>query len=305
MRLVDRDRGSLPCPATTRRRGVTCRRLSDLAQRIRLETGRVVVHHGRVVSRLVVLGSCGGWPEAGRACSGYVLEHEGVRIVLDLGYGTLPRLLQLLGSSAADGIDAVVVTHAHPDHLVDVHGLFRARWFARRGEARIPLYVADGVLDMVAGLEDGDAAAVAAVFDSHPLPAGPYRVGPFLLESEALPHYVPNVGVRLSAPGLTVAYTGDTGPDAALADLGRDADLYIIDATDRDQQRGGVPSQAEPRRNLSAREAAAAGAAADARRLLLTHFWPGNDRDASYSAAAKLFSGDLILADEGLEITLP
>jgi len=56
-------------------------------------------------SRLVVLGSCGAWPEPGRACSGFVVEHAGARIVLDLGYGTLPRLLALLallGSSAAD-----------------------------------------------------------------------------------------------------------------------------------------------------------------------------------------------------------
>lgn len=264
-----------------------------------------MLHPDRVESRLVVLGSCGGWPEAGRACSGYVLEHEGTRIVLDLGYGTLPRLLELLDSPAADGIDAVVVTHAHPDHVVDVHALFRARWFARRGAAPIPLYAAAGVLAMVAGLEDGDGAAAATVFDAHALPASPYRIGPFLLESWALPHYVPNAGVRLTAPGLTVAYTGDTGPDAALADLGRDADLFIIDATDRDQQPGAIPAAAGTRGNLSAHEAAAAGEAAGARRLLLTHFWPGNDRDLSHSAATELFSGEILLADEGLTIALP
>lgn len=71
-----------------------------------------------VTSRLTVLGSCGAWP--GRACSGFVLEHRGARLVLDLGYGTLPRLLALLGSSAADGIDAVITTHAHPDHMIEI-----------------------------------------------------------------------------------------------------------------------------------------------------------------------------------------
>jgi len=258
-----------------------------------------------MVSRLVVLGSCGGWPEAGRACSGYVLEHEGTRIVLDLGYATLPRLLALLGSPAADGLDAVVVTHAHPDHLVDLHGLFRARWFARREAAPIPLYASAGVLAMVAGLEGGDAAAVTAVFDVHPLPAGPYRVAAFLLESWALPHYVPNAGVRLTAPGLTVAYTGDTGPDAALAELGRDADLYIVDATDRRQQPASASAPPGPQRNLTAQDAAAAAAAAGASRLLLTHFWPGNDRRASYATAAETFSREIFIADEGLEITLP
>lgn len=264
-----------------------------------------MVHPCGMVSRLVVLGSCGGWPESGRACSGYVLEHEGTRIVLDLGYGTFPRLLELLGSPAADGLAAVVVTHAHPDHLVDLHALFRARWFTRRGEPPIALYAAAGVLAMIAGLEDGDADAVATVFDVHPLPARPYRVGPFLLESWALPHYVPNAGVRLTAPGLTVAYTGDTGPEATLADLGRDADLFILDATDRDQRPGTLPSPQGPRHNLTSRQAAAAGAAAGARRLLLTHFWPGNDREVSYQAAAELFPGEILLAEEGLEVALP
>jgi ribonuclease BN (tRNA processing enzyme) len=143
-------------------------------------------------SRLVVLGSCGGWPEAGRACSGYLLEHQGTRIVLDLGYATLPRLLTLVGSPAADGVDAVVVTHAHPDHLVDLHGLFRARWFTRRHAPPIPLFAPSGVLEMVAGLENGDTDAVAAVLDAHPLPAGAYQLGSFRLESWPLPHHVPN-----------------------------------------------------------------------------------------------------------------
>ena len=48
-----------------------------------------------------------------------------MRIVMDLGYGTLPRLLDLLGTSVADGIDPVIVTHKHPDHMLDLHGLFR------------------------------------------------------------------------------------------------------------------------------------------------------------------------------------
>jgi ribonuclease BN (tRNA processing enzyme) len=254
-----------------------------------------------VTSRLVVLGSCGAWPEPGRACSGFVLEHGGARIVLDLGYGTLPRLLTLLGSSAADGIDAVIVTHAHPDHMIDLHGLFRARWFGRRGAPAIPLLAPRPVWARLVGLEDDGEDVVRRVFDWRPLPAPSQAIGPLRLESMLLPHYLPNAGVRLSAPGLTLAYTGDTGPDPALAELGREADLYIADATDRVQQTGGP---AGPALNLTAREAGEAAAAAGARRLLLTHFWPGNDRRASRAAAAAAFRGDILLADEGLEVPL-
>lgn len=91
------------------------------------------------MSSLTVLGSCGAWPEAGRACSGFVLDHAGSRIVLDLGYGTIARLLKHCDSPAADGIDAVIVTHQHADHCVDLHALYRVRWFLRRDAPPIPL----------------------------------------------------------------------------------------------------------------------------------------------------------------------
>jgi ribonuclease BN (tRNA processing enzyme) len=256
-------------------------------------------------SRLVVLGGCGAWPEPGRACSGFVLEHQGFRVVLDLGYGTLPRLLTLLGSTVADGIGAVVLTHRHPDHMVDMHGLFRARSFGRPEAAPLPVYAAEGVLDRVAALEEeGGAREVSRVFDWKPLPAAPYRVGPFILESRALPHSVPSCGVRLTAPGVTVAYTSDTGPDDALTELGRDADLFIVDASTRNQRGRDAPSPAGPRMLMTAGEAGEAAAAAGARRLLLTHFWPGNDRERSRSEAGEVFGGGVLIADEGLEVSL-
>ena len=162
-----------------------------------------------------------------------MVEHDGFRIVLDLGYGTLPRLLDLLGGSVADGLDAVVITHEHADHMVDLHGLFRARWFGKtamgckfRSMPRSPCLARSSRLKIPEAAE-----ALRAVFRWYPLPAAPYEVGPFTLESVALPHHVLTAGVRLTAPGLTIAYTGDTGPDPALVDLGRDADIYIVDAT--------------------------------------------------------------------------
>jgi ribonuclease BN (tRNA processing enzyme) len=257
-----------------------------------------------VTGRLVVLGSCGGWPEPGRACSGFVLEHGGARIVLDLGNGTLPRLLTLLGSSAADGIDGVIITHAHPDHMVDLHGLMRARWFGRRSAPPIPLHAPEPVLSRLISLEDDGADVVRRAFEWHPLPAPRRRIGPLWLESVPLPHYLPNAGIRLSAPGLAVAYTGDTGVDPGLAELGRGADLYIVDATDRWQRQAAPAEPQAAALNLTAREAGEAAAAAGARRLLLTHFWPDNDRQASRAAAAAVFGGEVLIAEEGLEIQL-
>jgi len=232
-----------------------------------------------------------------------MLEHNGFRIVLDLGYGTLPRLLGLLDSTVGDGIDAVLITHRHPDHMIDLHGLFRARWFGRRGAAPVPLYAPSGVLDLVAALEEDEADAVREVFDWHETPSSRTGLGPFQLETRPLPHFVPNVGIRLSCREFTVAYTGDTGPDPGLAELGRGADLYIVEATSRDQQRETTPDPGA-QMLLSARDAGEAAEAAGTRRLLLTHFWPGNDREKSRREAQAVFSGEVLLADEGLVVPL-
>ncbi|SDK66573.1 Ribonuclease BN, tRNA processing enzyme [Actinopolyspora mzabensis] len=258
-----------------------------------------------MTSRLVVLGSCGAWPEPGRACSGFLLEHAGFRVVLDLGYGTLPGLLRLLGNTTASGVDALIVTHRHPDHMVDVHGLFRARWFGERDGAAIPLYAAEGVWERLCEFEEGYTEPLSRVFEPHPLPAEKYSVGPFRLESRSLPHFVPNAGVRLSCDEFVLAYTGDTGPSTDLAALAREADLLIAEATDRHQHEGVPPTDTAVRHDLTSAEAGRIAGEAAARKLLLSHFWPGNDRERSRREAAECFSGDVVLADEELEITLP
>jgi len=242
---------------------------------------------------VTVLGGCGAFPEPGRACSGFLVDWEGFRLVLDLGYATLPRLLAYCPDGAVDG---VVITHEHPDHCVDLHGLFRLRLYGGTVEPRIPLYCPPGVLDRLNGLEPD--VSLHTVFDVHELP-GDYRVGPFALRGFSLPHFVPSVGVRLQAGGTVLAYTGDTGPDDALAELGRGADLYIVEATDRDGEAG------RPRRNLlTAREAGQWAAEAGARRLMLTHFWPGNDRAVAVAAARESFPGEVLTAEEDLTVPL-
>jgi len=259
-----------------------------------------------MASQTVVLGSCGAWPEPGRACSGFVVEHAEFRIVMDLGYGTLTRLLTLVDSHVGAGIDAVIITHKHPDHMLDLHGLFRARWFGDRDASPIPLYAPDGVVQRLQGLEEDDEGAILEIFDWHPLPdEQPYDVGPFELSSWSLPHFVPNAGVRLAADDLTVAYTGDTGPDPSLAELAYDADLFIAEASDRRQHTDTPPAAHGQRMHLTAHDAGAAAQAAGAKRLLLTHFWPGNDREASRAEATAAFDGEVMIANEGLRIGLP
>jgi ribonuclease BN (tRNA processing enzyme) len=256
-----------------------------------------------MAARLTVLGSCGAWPEAGRACSGFLLEHDGYRVVLDLGYGAFPRLLDALGPAGLTGVHAVIVTHHHPDHVVDLHALFRAWTYPRRSWDRLPVWAPPAVRDLLIALEDGEEHAVDAAFAFTTLPSDAVAVGPFSLESVPLPHFVPSVGVRLSSPETVVAYTGDTGPSPALAGLGRDADLFIVEATDREQQPSTRPAAVQGRQ-LTSQEAGRAAREANARRLLLTHFWPGNDRERSRAEAQEEYPGEVLLAQEGLVVGL-
>ena len=240
---------------------------------------------------LTVLGSCGAWPEAGRACAGFLLEYDGFKVVLDLGYAALPQLLRYLPTGE---VDAVIVTHQHPDHCVDVSALARVRYYEARDATPIPLYSPPGVVDVLRALEPNPDPAT--VFDVHDL-ATTKEIGPFTVETVLLPHYVTNLGVRLTAPGVSVAYTGDSGPSPDLAKLAQGTDLFISDATLQ-----GPSPQTTPRYVMTATEAARG--AQGARRLLLTHFWPGSDRSVSVAEARQEFAGEVLAAEEGLRIPL-
>jgi ribonuclease BN (tRNA processing enzyme) len=265
------------------------------------------------MSRLTVLGSCGAWPEPGRACAGFLLAHNGFRVVLDLGYGAASRLFAHCVDGLGDGLenglpDAVVVTHEHPDHCADVSALGRAWHYTVQATApegspppRLPLHCTPGTIRRLAAMEPRPhPTALFAVHDlAEPAGAEPTNIGPFGLTSYPLPHHQPNFGVRLSAPGLTVAYTGDTGPSPALAELGRDADLFICDATLRTP-----PPEGAPRYLMTAAEAGHWAAEAGARRLMLTHFWPGTDRTAAAEEARARFGGEVLVAEEDLTVEL-
>lgn len=239
-----------------------------------------------------MLGGCGAWPEPGRACSGFLLEHDGFRVVLDLGYGTASRLL---GRCPGGEVDAVVVTHEHPDHCVDLSALARVRYYA--GSKALPLYCPPGVVRVLRELERNPDPG--EVFDLRTPPTAPATrpLGPFQLTTIALPHHVPNLGVRLTTAEHAIAYTGDCGSSPLLAELGRDADLFVMDATLWE------PS-GEPHYLMTAEEAAGWAKRAGAKRLLLTHFWPGTNRDVAVTRARAVFPGEVLAADEDTVVAL-
>lgn len=125
-----------------------------------------------------------------------------------------------------------------------------------------------------------------------------FEVGPFRVDTVALPHFVPNAGIRLTAGGRVVAYTGDTGPSPDIAVLAWDADVLIAEAT--------FPEHVLPADNApflsTARQAGEHAVRAGAGRLVLAHLWPGTDPAAARVAARRAHPGPLDVATPGLVI---
>jgi ribonuclease BN (tRNA processing enzyme) len=245
--------------------------------------------------RLTVLGGCGAWPEAGRACSGYLVEHDGFRLLVDVGYATVPRLLEWV---TADQVDAVFVSHGHPDHCADLNPLLRARALRDDPPAPLPVYSLPGALDAVLALDRPGMLTDAYVL--HEFTAGaPLDIGPFHAQTRPLPHSIPNAGIRLEAGERVLAYTGDTGPSPDVVDLARGADLFLAEATH-------VYRVPEPSRRYltSAHQAGHQAREAGARQLVLTHLWPGTEAAAAEAAARDTFDREVGVATPGLVFDL-
>ncbi len=245
--------------------------------------------------RLTVLGGSGGFPAAGGACSGYLIEHAGFRLLVDPGYAIVPRLLELV---PAEGIDAVVVSHGHPDHVADLNPLLRARALRDDPAPRLAAYALSDALDPVLALDQ--IRALAGTCEVREFAAGEaFRIGPFDVASRLLPHSIPNVGLRISADGHSITYTGDAAPSDDLVELADRTSLLLAEATYVES----VPSGNVGALN-SALEVGRQADRAKVDHLMLTHLMPGTDRAASRAAAARSYTGPIDVAVAGVVVDL-
>jgi ribonuclease BN (tRNA processing enzyme) len=245
--------------------------------------------------RITVLGGSGAWPTAAQACSGYLVQDEGFTLLIDPGYATLPRLLELLPARA---VDAVLISHGHPDHCADLNPLLRARALAQDPPPALDVHTLPGAVDAVLALDE--PRMLASAFALREFEAGQqFGIGPFDVQTWLLPHWVPNAGIRLASGAGIMAYTGDTGPSPDIAVLARGAGALLAEAT--------FPRRIPPASAAFASSAQQAGqhaAAAGAGALLLTHLWPGTDPAAALAAAGESYSGPVSVARPGLVLDL-
>jgi ribonuclease BN (tRNA processing enzyme) len=220
--------------------------------------------------KVTVVGCSPAWPNPGGAQSGYLVQGNTGQVLLDCGPGVLSRLRQRNGDWP--DVDAVVLTHWHLDHWGDlVPWVWGAMAGPGRDRGRVTLWLPPDGKDQLRDF--GSRLGWEEMWDSAFAPQEYEEGVPFEaadgLEVLALrlPHYtLTTYGLRVTDGRKSVAYSGDSGPSGRLAELARDVDLFICEAT---LARGELDGR--PRGHLAADEAVAAFEASGARRLLLTH----------------------------------
>jgi ribonuclease BN (tRNA processing enzyme) len=258
--------------------------------------------------RITVLGKSPAWQDAAGACSGYLVEHEGFSLLVDCGNGVFAKLREHVDYV---DVDAIVVSHMHADHCLDLIPYAYALTYAPRQQpvpvggypgtddpARPGLHLPpDGTAVMRAlgslwgseGLVEG--AFTAGEYD----PAATLEAGPLRLRFGLVPHYVPTWAIEVTpaAGGPRFVFGADCSPNDALVDFARDADLLMIEATLPRPERGGV------RGHLTATEAGEHARQAAARRAVLTHLSDEISHDEAREDGSEAFGAPVDVAAEG------
>jgi ribonuclease BN (tRNA processing enzyme) len=248
--------------------------------------------------RLTVLGSGTCELAAGRSSPAYVAQAGGRPVLLDLGAGALRRLAELGFDPAA--VEAVLLSHHHPDHLADLLPLLFALNYdpALRSGARITL----AGHHRLARVLDGLAAVFGPWVQPRPErlaelwlePGRPVELGPFRVEAAPAAHLETSLAFRLEAEGASLVYLGDSEATGELAGLCRGAGLVVAHCAATDA----APKPGHLSPTPAGRLAAQAGAGA----LLLSHFYQAVDPQAAVAAARREFSGAVWAAADGMVV---
>jgi ribonuclease BN (tRNA processing enzyme) len=247
--------------------------------------------------RLTVIGCSGSYPGPESPASCYLLEAEQDgrtwRLVLDLGSGALGALQRYVDPLT---VDAVLLSHLHADHCLDLCGYYVLRKYHPAGpQPLLPVYGPTGTAARMARAYDLPVdPGMSLEFDFRSwAPGEPVRVGPFTVQPIRVDHPVEAYGLRISAGGSLLAYTGDSGWCPELETVARGADLLLAEASFRDCDAN------PPGIHLTGGDCGRLAREAGAARLVVTHVPPWHDPKEMLVAAQKEWDGPSELARAG------
>ncbi|MGA8533570.1 MAG: MBL fold metallo-hydrolase [Candidatus Tumulicola sp.] len=252
--------------------------------------------------RVRAIGSSPSVQRPGQACSSYLLRTQSTAVALDLGSGALGNLQLALDYPA---LDAVVITHMHADHFLDLLPLrYGLTYGPLLRDARMPLWLPPGgshKLRMLCATFSGEGSSdfLDGVFAVNEYdPACAMTVNDLRLTFRPTLHYVDSFSIRAACGTASVVYSGDTAPCDEVVDHARACALFICEAT------LGLGSEPPPRGHSSAEEAGEMALRAGVGRLGLTHYYANADTQALVDAAQARFPGPVTAISDGEEFSL-
>ena len=249
--------------------------------------------------RLITVGTGTVVPDPDRASSCYWLEHSGTTIVVDCGAGALQGLPR--AGLAWGELGHLAVSHFHPDHIGEIPSLIFALRYGLAEPRTQPLEIW-GPVGIEQLFEDWARALGRWLLE----PGFPvsiremklersYRIGEFKVHVTSTPHTEESLALRFEAAGASIGYTGDTGPDDALANFFRGVDLLLAECS--------LPDDLVGDNHLSPSRLARLAAGAEVDRLVVTHVYPQlAAQDVPELVRAAGYTGTIIMAHDGLEI---
>jgi len=252
--------------------------------------------------RLTVLGSSASQPAAGDASSGYLIAEGASTLLVDCGSGVLGNLQQ---HASLDALDAIVISHMHADHYIDLIAMRYGRRYGAPGQREIAVYLPPGGAAKLQAVSEAISSTqpffAGALSLRDYAPGERIDVGELTVEPREVVHGIRSFGMLIvGRGGATLAYSSDTVCCDEIVELARDADVLLAENT----LGGGAPSHHQPVTHISAEEAGQLAARARAGRLVLTHFWHTADRELARAEAARHFEGEVLAARPHLSVEI-
>ena len=248
--------------------------------------------------KLTVLGCSGSVPGPDSPASGYLIEADGYRLVLDLGHGAYGALQRYVSPNE---VDAVVISHLHADHCIDLTAYIVGLRYGGEGyrldgpEGRVPIIGVPGTRDRLEAAYDPLARKLSLheIFNFATPADG--ELGPFSVSYALMNHPVPTHAVRIQYQDRSLVYSADTGESPELVTLAQGADVLLCEAS------VGRDEELVPGLHLSGQLAGEHADKAGVDRLIVTHVPPWNSIQDAADDAAAAFHGVVETAHPGAE----
>jgi ribonuclease BN (tRNA processing enzyme) len=237
-------------------------------------------------------------PRNDRACSAYLIRDGDFAFSLDFGTGAFANMR---GYVDYDRLDAVIISHMHADHFLDLIPLrYAVRYGAKRRSGRLPVWMPPGGIAMLRSItnafaKEGKGDFLDEAFEMREFdPARPLALGPGQLRFAHTTHYITSFAIRYERAGSSITYSADTAPDARVVELARGTDVFLCEATllAGEVEHGGI------RGHSSSAEAAQMATDAGVGRLVLTHYSEDAKAADLADSAKRNYAGEIIVADD-------